>query len=428
MSQIKLSVDYYNNLEETKFKGFPNYSAINNLVQNGVTIPKDEFLAYMIFIDQYDADGFRTYIELSKRISFKLGDIDDYLSFNNSSIQSKVSSKRLFNSKITERIGVSLGLCVVNNIHGFTKADWKKIDDTQGPKAHPTFDFEYSVASTGINYIQVEDKGSVVIDNYDSKLVAHHYSGKHGILKKKHYIRKINLEKNMPVHQHLFYGTISVLDQRAVSLAKVWLVDPPAFEINMDPRKYKLLARLYYYLDEFKKIGVKEGITKVLEERIKLIKESKDYNNFDNKPIVIKPLKREPDKHYMDGQVLAEVETNEAFGRFFVVEKDRKLIPFLIAYPKSLMRSIVNQNFKSILNYSYNPDFMNESVHVHLKFSSKDREQYKMLNSLNFIFNGKKGIYEKVYYGKVSHSSDGRIFGLLEDEKPFESNSKNIIY
>ena len=70
----------------------------------------------------------------------------------------------------TERIGVALGLCVVNEIHGLTAADWKKIPEAPGKGGHPTFDFEISTASTGTNFIQTENKGSTIADNSQQNL------------------------------------------------------------------------------------------------------------------------------------------------------------------------------------------------------------------------------------------------------------------
>lgn len=413
MQSINLSVEYYNTAQRTLFQGFPNATTLNNLVQNGITISKDEFLAYMMFTEQMDRNGFRTYNDLHGRIQSRLGDIDDFLSFNNGSVQARIIGNDMMQIGFTERIGVALGLCVVNKLHGLTTADWKKIPTAPGRKGHPTFDFEIPIASTGANFIQAENKGSTITDNsQQNSSVQAHYTGIQG---KKNYVRLEEQQRHIPIHQNLFYGTIGVLDNRANSIAKVWLVDPPAFEIEMEPKKYKLLARLRYYLDEFKNIGVKDKIIKALLKRIAEIENSSEYLKFDNVPLDYKYPRA---YHlFMDGKMFAAVDNNEAFGRIFIVEHKQKVLPFLIAFPKALLRIIILQNFDSILNYEYSPDFISEDVQVLMRLGDKDLEELKLPINLKFILNERKKYYEATYFGKVSHSTDGRIFGLLKDNK-----------
>lgn len=419
MQQINLSVEYYNPAQQTLFQGFPNAATLNSLVQNGMTISKDEFLAYMMFTEQMDRNGFRTYNDLQARIQNRLGDIDDFLSFNNGSVQARIIGNHMMQVGFTERIGVALGLCVINGIHGLTTADWKKIPTAPGINGHPTFDFEILIASTGTNFIQAENKGSTITDNSQQNIsVRAQYAG---IERKKEYVRKEEANRLIPIYQNLFYGTIGVLDKRPISTAKVWLVDPPAIDIEMNPEKYKLLARLYYYLDEFRNIGVKEKITESLETRIKLIEEAKDYLEFDNKQLDNSLPKQGAFYLYMDKKMFAAVDTNEAFGRIFIAENKLGNFAYLIAFPMAIMRYIVKQDFKSILNYNYNPDFINESVQVLMRLGGKEIEETKLPVNLMFVLNEKKKYFEATYYGKISHVPDGRIFGLLNLEQKIDN-------
>jgi len=421
MSQIKIVLEYYNTKEKSLFAHFPNIVKLNSLVQSGITISKDELLAYMMFTEQMDRDGFRTYRELCSRITHRLGDIDDFLSFNNESVQAIMTGNDLMQTSITERIGVALGLCVINKIHGLTAADWKKIPTVPGRNGHPTFDFEIPIASTGTNFIQVENKGSAIADNsLKTGSVSAHYNS---IQDKKDYVRKEEAKRSIPIHQNYYYGTIGVLDNNENSKAKVWLIDPPAFEIEMKPEKYKLLARLQFYLDEFKNIGVKSKITNALEKRIKEIEESSDYLSFDNKALDYKyPIAFHL---FMDGKMFAAVDTNEAFGRIFIVQHKQNNIPYLIAFPKALMRIIILQNFNSILEYEYNPDFINEDVQVLMRIGIKDLEINKLPLNIKFILNERRKYFEATYWGKISHTNDGRIFGLLEESKNIKNDYQN---
>jgi hypothetical protein len=412
MPNLNIDIAYYNDEQRTLFQGFPNANALNQIVQNGITITEDEFLAYMMFMDQDDNyAGYRTYAELRNLISSRLGDIQNYLSYNNNSVQSIVPPERMHNARFTERIGISLGLCLINKIYGFTAADWKKIPETT---LNSTFDFEIPVASTGTNFIQVENKGCIVDDNsYKRPTVSRRYRE---IKVKKDYVRDEEIKKQIPIHQNLYYGTIGVLDNRPNSNAKIWLVDPPAFEIEMDPKKYKLLARLRYYLDELRNIGVKRKITDALELRIKEIEAAKDYTQLDFAKLDDRFPVTGGYYLYMKGNVFANVDTNEAFGRVFLIEEKQRIVPYLLAFPKAIMRLIVRQDFNSIINYEYNPDFLKESVQVLMRFTKSEYFEMNLSEKLNFVFNEKTRFFETVYFGKINYTSDGRIFGLLNVE------------
>lgn len=418
MPYLKIDIAYYNDEHRALFQGFPNSNAINQIVQNGISITEDEFLAYMMFTWQMDVNGFRTYAELRALVQNNLGAVNQLLSFNNGSIQARVIGNDLMQTGYTERIGVSLGLCLLNKIHNLTAADWKKIPTAPGRNGHPTFDFDIPIASTGNNFIQGENKGSAVADNsIQNNSIEAHYSS---IIRKKKYVREQEAQLQIPIHQNLYYGTIGVLDNRPNSNAKIWLVDPPAFEIEMDPKKYKLIARLNFYLDEFRNIGVKKRITEALEERIKEIEFSKDFMQLNFKKLDDRFPVSGGYYLYMQGNVFANVDTTEAFGRVFLIEAKQTIIPYLLAFPKALMRLIVRQDFESILNYEYNPDFMKESIPVLIRFNKSEYFERNLNEKLNFVFNEKSRFFEAVYFGKVNHTSDGRIFGALNSSNETE--------
>jgi hypothetical protein len=416
MADLKVSIGYFNEEHQKLFEAYPDATDIDALVKNGATISKEEFLGYMMFKDQLVRVGHRTYDELSARIEHRLGDIDDYLTFGSGSVQAQFIGGDLHQTGITERVGVALGLCVVNKIHGLTQADWGKIPEAPGRAGHPTFDFEIPIASTGNNFIQAENKGSAVQDNSDQRgTVDNHYKG---ILRKKKYLRDEEAKLNIPIHDNLYYGTIGVLDNQTNSTAKVWLVDPPAFNIEMEPRKYRLVSRLTYYLEEFKEIGLRPKILEALENRIKEIISSKDYKTLDNNTIDENyPAKGIPYLYMGTSKNFASVDTNEAFGRVFLVERKQRTVPYLIAFPKALMRMIIKQNFEQILNYKYDPDFMRENVQVLMRFTKGDMLERNISEVLKFTFNEKKRSSEAVYFGKVNFSSDGKIFGVLDNEQ-----------
>ena len=411
MPDIRVDIGYFNDEQRRLFQGFPNSGNINDIVRDGITITEDEFLAYMMFPWQMDLAGFRNYNELRNQVQNNLGAVNQLLSFNNGSVQANVIGNDLMQTGYTERIGVSLGLCLMNKIHNLTAADWKKIPTVPGRNGHPTFDYEFPIASTGTRFIQSENKGSAIENNTEQRgTVERHYNS---ILEKKEYVRNEEVKQQIQLHQNLYYGTIGVLDNRPNSNAKIWLVDPPAFEIVMDPKKYKLLARLNFYLDEFRNIGVKKRITEALEERINEIELSKDFMQLNFKKLDDRFPVSGGYYLYMEGNVFANVDTNEAFGRVFLVEDKQTILPYLLAFPKAIMRLIVRQDFESILNYEYNPDFMKDSISVLIRFTKSEYFEMNLSEKLNFVFNEKSRFFEAVYFGKVNHTSDGRIFGVI---------------
>ena len=410
---INISVDYYNKHERELFSGFPNHEDINTIIRGSFAISKSELLTYMMFTEQdNDRDGYRNYNELSTKYSGRLGNIDDYLLFNNQSIQSRVSPTIMNNADITELLGVSLGLCVINRIHGFTEADWKKIPETN---ANSTFDFTIPKASTGTNFIQAENKGSVIDNNeYKRSSVSNRYSE---IIDKKHYVREQERIHRIVRHQNLYYGTIGVIDTRNNSIAKVWLVDPPAKEINEDPRKYKLLSRLYFYLDEFRNIGVKEKLIKAIEKRINEINESKDFEKFNNVHLDYKYP--HPFHLFMDGKNFVAIDHNEAFGRVFYIKYKEKIHPFIYALPRSIMQLIIYQDFDKIMKYEYIPSFSEKKVNVLLLSKFKEFEEKDVIYYIKdmFVFNERRIRYEASFFNELYHSKSGRIFGLLNDKE-----------
>ncbi|HET8885614.1 MAG TPA: hypothetical protein VFM70_04585 [Salinimicrobium sp.] len=183
----------------------------------------------------------------------------------------------------------------------------------------------------------------------------------------------------------------------------------------MEPRKYKLISRLTYYLEEFRDIGVRPKILEALEIRIKEISESKDFQSYDNQPIDKTLTTKGGLQIYMAIKTnLAIVDTNEAFGRIFLVERKQQTVPYLIAFPKPLMRIIVKQNFEQILNYEYDHDFTRENIQVLMRFTKGDMLGRNISELLKFTFNEKKRSSEAVFFGKVNYSSDGKIFGVLD--------------
>lgn len=406
---LKIAVDYYNAAEEKLFECYTNYEEFKILVGKEITISKDEFLSYMMFTEQADDDGWRTYPELKERVQHRLGDIQDFLDFSNGSIQSKISSERMFASKMTERIGVSIGINIINKFHGLTEADWAITPNTYlDGKRLKDFDYEISVASDSVKFIQVENKGTVNEDNKSkTSSVSSHYAS---IKEKKNVIIVRDKANGIPKNQNIYYGTIAVLDN--INTAKLWLVDPESFQVDWSPRKFKLISRLIYYSNIFSEIGIHKRVQIALNERISKLIESKDIEQFNRVPIDAKIAFT-----FVQNDNFVSINGNEAFGTFFFIENKNGGDVFLMALPKTIIKLIIAQNFDSILDYSFNNIEYTERVSIELSTKlSKASEDFNYTKT-DFVFDEsrKKYFYQK--YQNISSTSSGRIFGIIDNIK-----------
>jgi hypothetical protein len=404
---LQLSVNYYNDEEAKLFKEYDNYTVINQMIRHNLVISEDEFKSYMLFTEYADEDGWRTYRDLADRVQHRLGDIEDFLDFSQGSIQTKMSSTRMNDSRMTERIGVSLGLNVINKFHSLTEADWAITPNVYiGSKRVKDFDYQIPMASDGSRFIQVENKGSVN-DNNNNKTssVSTHYRSIKG---KKESILDSEKAQGIARHQNIYYGTIGVLDNH--NTAKVWLVDPEAYYINWNPKKYKLISRLIYYAKLFKEIGININIQNQLYIRIEELIQSQNYMDFNNKPLKSNHGLRVSMVHTKN---FASINYNEVLGSFFFIKRNDGIQAFMIAIPKSLINLIISQDFEQILNYEYINDEMNDKVTVGLRVRLSQVTEEVQESELQFVLNKKAKSYDYQSYQKMDYTNSGRIFGII---------------
>lgn len=404
---LKISVDYYNATEVELFKSYPNYNDIEHVIGKQINVKEGDFVSYLMFTEQADDVGWRTHVDLKDRVQYRLGDIQDFLDFSKGSIQSKLPSTRMFTSGMTERIGVSLGINVINKIHGLTEADWAITNDTYiDGKRVKDFDYELPMASDGIRFIQVENKGTVNDNNtIKSSSVSKHFRS---IKEKKNSILLRDEGAGLTRHQNIYYGTIGVLDSQ--NIAKVWLVDPPALNVEWDPRKFRLISRLIYYSKIFGEIGIHKKFQFALQVRIIELIMAKDIEEYNNKPLTSStPLT------YIGSKNLVKINGNEAFGTFFFLNNEIKKDVFMIALPKVIIKLVLYQRFDDILKYEYNNAELSERVSIELSAKLNDASEDFENTNTKFVLDEKRKKYFYQSYQKISSTSSGRIFGLINN-------------
>lgn len=407
---LKVSVEYYNEKEKKLFKAYPNNRQIDELVNKDVKISKDEILSYMMFTEQGDEEGWKTYSELKERVNYRLGDVDEYLNFTNDSIQAKRSSEKMSASNMTERIGVSVGINVINKLHGLTEADWAITKNTYlDGKRVKDFDYEYpKTASDGSKYILIENKGTVNDDNkLKSSSVSKHYKS---IKDKKEDILKREALQGIKRHENIYYGTITVLDNDNV--AKVWLVDPNANSMDWEPKKFKLISRLLYYFEIFKEIGIDKKIVSSLEERIKKILDSDNINVFDKKHLELGRIFYQ----FIRSSNFVSINNSYALGTFFQVKNQIEGDVFIVAIPKALIKLIISQDFDQILKYDFNDSDFNDKVSIELSSKFDVFEEEFKVSKTDFVFDERKKKYIYQKYQNIKFTSSGRIFGTINSK------------
>lgn len=405
---LNLSVSYYNEKEAKLFEDYKNYETINRMVGHSFAINEDEFKSYMLFTEQANEAGFKTYQDLKNRVQHRIGDIDDYLDLSAGTITAKKSSERLSTANMTERIGVSLGLNVVNQFHGLTEADWAITPNTYfNGKRQKDFDYQIPTASDGTRFIQVENKGCINDDNTSkTSSVSNHYRN---IKDKKESILEREKASAITRHTNIYYGTIGVLDDH--NTAKVWLVDPEPYNIDWNPPKYRLISRLIYYSKLFAEIGINKKIQIELHERIGQILHSQDYTKYNNKALKVNEGTRYRMVHAKN---FVSINYNEIFGSFFLIERNNGVQIFMVAMPKALINLIISQNFEDILNYKYLNYEISDKVTVELSLKINQVKDDSEYMEQKFVLDEKKKRYHYQSYQQVSHTSSGRIFGIIK--------------
>jgi hypothetical protein len=242
----------------------------------------------------------------------------------------------------SEGVGVAGGLTVLSSHHKLTEADWERIPTSQTKD----FDYRIEVASTGSAFILLECKGTITSEN-DKKIstVSQH---KAGIISKKEEQRP----KAQNPERDIYYGLITVADP--TNHLRSWLVDPPAPETEEDPRRYKLLARLYFYYYNLNALYQHSPFVVALINRIKVLEIATDYTEFDKLPLV-----KASGEEYSSTRVFlqnfnVEREDNAGpvFGKVVLLgDPDSTGQLLFFGFLRDVLRILIKQNIEDILRY-----------------------------------------------------------------------------
>ncbi|OEZ98412.1 hypothetical protein [Duganella phyllosphaerae] len=331
-----------------------------------------DFYSYFL-IHRQDLPDFQTY---SDRLQRKVAAIEwlrgavSTTSGNVRLVKAGYSDRRL-----SETIGEAIGLSVVSRLHDLTDADWTKLDELSGEDKADSFDFE--VASDGVRIIQVEAKGSFVVDSNKKP-------SKVSNLKKNIVDKKISISAivNYPYPASVRYGTIAAVD--AVNGAKCWILDPDAVNLDISPQTLRIAKRLGFIAKLISLIAPNATLPKVIYSRIGEILE-RGSSSFDGKI-----LEQKNGYHFSTSNYVERYLSNkkiylkdiDVIGKVYSSSEG---IYSFIGMRGDLARRAISQNFDDILsmNFSNYENSMSHEFQFEEKISGSVAGATKKIN-LNF--------------------------------------------
>jgi hypothetical protein len=241
---IRVDVAFYGDADREALLQYPTADTLAKLVAQPLEVPTADFLSYYLFHrKRLGTPGYRDFRSIGRKLGVAVSHLDGCIDFNGHSINTAAGVVAQL-PEISEHVGEGIGLCVVSQIHDLTEADWSPIKVQRGRGAAPSFDFE--MASDGQTLVQVENKGSSVVDNQllDERVKVQ----KRLIALKKSKLKELGDTEADPNPAGVRYGTITAIDSRKDGNVRCWLTDPPA-ELDRDPRSFRLLQRMRFLRD-----------------------------------------------------------------------------------------------------------------------------------------------------------------------------------
>lgn len=364
MSKVKIAISFYDD-EQKKLieKNFPeDYKLISKVEGKTIEVPYEDFKTYSYFRHQYDSPGLKTFIDLSKLAS-SWAEYELYFHLDSSTGKlTNIYPGPIESTNIGDALGVAGGLAVAGAIYGLTQADWINI----GKQNHKDFDFHHTSSIDG-RFINIEAKGCVNNDNSSkTPSVSQH---KKKIFDKKNddkFKAKYSYKKDSCI------GIITVAD-RANKL-QAWIVDPEVPNQEMNPEKYRLLSRLYFYFSIFRLISKRSYLTLTLANRISVLESLSNPREIDGIPLINFNF----DKIRITDSFLfsrARNDNNSVIGRTVLVRNQL----LFIGIDTEIIDRIIPQKIDDILDLKLNPKTTYEKIVGRIRKTDESYQQLKIL-------------------------------------------------
>jgi hypothetical protein len=406
---ISVGVGYYNEEHREALQSYPTAEKIQEVVEKGIVVPVPEFLTYFLFHKVRSVPTLRSgYAAVREAISHSYGMLSDFVNLEDGFLY--LSDEALMLPEfVTEYIGESVALSVMNRVHEVTEADWFPISKPSEGKF-----LDYELASNGTQKIQVEAKGSVV---EDVALKSNSISNQRLSIERK----KGGTEDGSK--GSLRYGAITAIPSRQQAL-KCWLLDPPPEDDQREPRDLRIIARLRFLRWIIWLVSPRSHLATALANRVRDAETLRQPYELSGIPLV-----------NADGSPL-EVSYNIAryrsFAAFFgsrsrvddgpaggvVVPVPKRDGLLFIGFRENLLELAAGQNFDEITTYSAPVAALRKRVLCTV--SAREFDTFRM-QAENLPRFRKTGGY--VYFeleGTLAYSREGLVFGVL----PVQSGEK----
>lgn len=390
---VLFDLQFYDASHERALRNYSVFAELSKAQQSGIAIPYDEYKSYVIFREQSEQTGYQTFAQLQEQLSIYIPPYEDYYQHDGNTIYLKRRHAQQQGRPQTEAAGVGAALSVASRLYGLTEADWQRIPEGRDKDV----DFMRSnprLASNGKAFIRLEAKGHAVDD---PQLKGNLASDVHHIKEKKVAQR---VKVSAPTE---FIGFITSFPTSPESRPRIWVVDPPQIPVVSDPRKLKILKRLYYY---WKALGPVLGGPAVaaLINRIYAIASVERYEQLDGVPLLTRsgaPVEiRVPE----DSTNISQV---NAFGQIIPIEGGSY---FYYGFDRQILQLIEEQNFDRIAQYRRRAK--SSTTDLRLTAVIKRRNASKEF-ARDFRTNMRMLVPTSA---KISTSSAGRVFGHVNIE------------
>lgn len=393
---IRVDVHAYNPEQLELIRALPESGKILRLIENGLHIPREQFLVYSLFRcrDVSDLESLRNLATAKEAL------LEAVLSVNDTSFCAHPRLDATEHRTEVQDIGEALGLCFMDKVYETTEQDWSRIPEGPGKS------LDY-VASDSQRILEVESKGSFVEDRRrKSSAVSKH---KADILKKKE-VRRGSQECPPGVR----LGTISAIDRRPGGRPTVWIVDPPVGYHERAPEYVRVLHRMDFILRWLTLINPRSPLTVGLANRLLDLQHIPDPSVLDGIPItgvLNKPILPDKDPFAIHGRFFStrSVVTDGPAGGVVVPSGNNKI--FFAGVREDLVDIASSQDFSTISRYQMMPATLEKTV---TGIISQGRfKKYGFNEMSDAVVRRGTGYFALRLRGALHYSAGGLVFGWL---------------
>jgi hypothetical protein len=401
---IEITIEYYNQKHEAALKKYPTADRIQKLVDSGLSVKVPEFLTYFLFHRVRMAPSrYGSYAAVRSTISDAYGMLADFVALENGAFYVSNGTDSL-TPHLTEYIGDSTALSVMNAVHGLTEADWLPIPVRPGKQGVKTLDYEYG--SNGKRVIQVEAKGTVVEDaQVRSSSISQH---------------KANIEKkkaaNPPVDElTLPYGVIAAVSKSPQNL-RCLLLDPVPSDHERSPRDLQIFARLRFLWWIVWFVSPRSLLATALSTRSAAVEsilnpfelDGVPLGRPDGKPFTIEYADGRGYGHVVFFNSRSRISDGPAGGVVFPLNNDQFLF---FGFQTRLLELSAAQEFREILEYTAEVGSAIKQVFCVVPAGEFYRFGIDEARLPRFSRGG--GYVRFELSGRLSYTKEGLVFGVL---------------